>query len=177
MKYVFNPRNRQINPVTEMTFTDPTLRDKVVSAELYALVCKGKITIEDVAALFAVNKSPEVLLKNYKAIKESVVAKAPAVTVKLPDEPPEGAKKDLPPGGEPEGAATADAAFDGRELCKKTNDELLILAGMVGVDVNAPDFAPTRGNMIKAIMAKAEAAEAGKKAPEGQELPQTPPAE
>ena len=77
MKYVFNPRNRQINPVTDQTFVDATLRDKAVSPELYALVCKGKISVEDVAALFAVNKSPEILVKNHKAVKESPVATAP----------------------------------------------------------------------------------------------------
>ena len=33
--------------------------------------------------------------------------------------------------------------------------------GFVGIDVNAEGFAPTRGNLIKAIMERAAAAEAG----------------
>jgi hypothetical protein len=161
MKYVFNPRNRQINPVTEQTFVDPTLRDKVVSAELYALVCKGKISVEDIAALFAVNKSPEILLKNHKAVKESPVATAPANTTTLP----ESALKTEgdPTVGAEEEAADANGAFDGSELCSKKVPELLVIASTVGIDVNAEGFVPTRGNLIKAIMAKAKAAEEGAK--------------
>jgi hypothetical protein len=158
MQYVFNPRNRQINPVTPQTFVDPTLRDKVVSPALYALVCKGKISVEDIAALFAVNKSPEILLKNQKAVKESVTVTAPdnkETVTETPDETP--AETPEPK----ETAATADGAFDGQELSHKKQPELLIIAATVGVDVNAEGFAPTRGNLIKAIMARAAAAEAG----------------
>ena len=161
MQYVFNPRNRQINPVTPQTFVDSTLRDKVVSPALYALVCKGKISVEDIAALFAVNKSPEILLKNYTAVKESVTVTAPdnkeTVTEDTtPPPPPPGSRED-----EADGKGTADAAFDGRELTKKTQADLLILATTVGIDVNAEGFAPTRSALIKAIMAKAKAAEGG----------------
>ena len=166
MKYVFNPRNRQINPVTEQTFVDATLRDKAVSPELYALVCKGKISVEDVAALFAVNKSPEILVKNHKAVKESPVATAPANTAtvdedKTPPPPAPGSTAD-----EVDGKGTADAAFDGRELTKKTQADLLILAGTIGIDVNAEGFTPTRGALIKAIMEKAKAAEGGENTPD-----------
>ena len=166
MKYVFNPRNRQINPVTEQTFVDATLRDKAVSPELYALVCKGKISVEDVAALFAVNKSPEILVKNHKAVKESPVATAPANTATLPEDttpppPAPGSTAD-----ENDGKATADAAFDGRELCAKKTEELSILAATIGCpEMKDPAFAPTRGNLIKAIMAKAKAAEGDEKTP------------
>ena len=154
MQYVFNPRNRQINPVTAQTFVDPTLRDKAISPALYSLVCKGKVSVEDIAALFAVNKSPEILLKNQKAVKESPVSTAPenkAIVAEVPAEPAE----------TKEGAATADGAFDGASLSSKKQSELLIIATTVGVDVNAEGFAPTRGNLIKAIMARAAAAEAG----------------
>lgn len=154
MQYVFNPRNRQINPVTAQTFVDSTLRDKVISPALYSLVCKGKVSVEDIAALFAVNKSPEILLKNQKAVKESPVSTAPenkATVAEVPAEPAE----------RKEGAATADGAFDGASLSSKKQSELLIIATTVGVDVNAEGFAPTRGNLIKAIMARAAAAEAG----------------
>jgi len=157
MQYVFNPRNRQINPVTGQTFVDPTLRDKAVSAELYSLVCKGKVSVEDIAALFAVNKSPEILVKNYKAVKDSPVAKAPENVAKVAE------VSDLPavPGAANEEApATADGAFDGTALSSKRQPELLIIAATVGVDVNAEGFAPTRPNLIKAIMARAEKAEA-----------------
>lgn len=159
MQYVFNPRNRQINPVTAQTFVDPTLRDKVVSPELYALVCKGKVSVEDIAALFAVNKSPEILLKNHKAVKESPVATAPenkATVAEAPVEAP------AVPGEAKESPATADGAFDGTALSSKKQPELLIIAATLGIDVNAEGFAPTRPNLIKAIMARAEAAEAPK---------------
>ena len=165
MQYVFNPRNRQINPVTEQTQADASLRSKVVSAELYALVCKGKVSIGDVAALFACNKSPEVLVKNHAAVKESPVASAPENTATLdvtsaPQQAP--AEEEAEASDEP---ADADGAFDGRTLCSKTVPELIILAGTIGIDVNAPGFVPTRGNLIKAIRAKAAAAEAGTAAP------------
>lgn len=155
MQYVFNPKNRQINPVTQHTFVDPTLRDKAVSAELYALVCKGKVSVEDVAALFAVNKSPEILLKNHKAVKESPVTTAPENKSKLDEGKPDGKEESE----KEEGAATADGAFDGTALSSKKQPELLIIAATVGVDVNAEGFAPTRANLIKAIMARAEKAE------------------
>lgn len=154
MQYVFNPRNRQINPVTAQTFVDSTLRDKVISPALYSLVCKGKVSVEDIAALFAVNKSPEILLKNQKAVKESPVSTAPENKATVAEAPAE-------PAETKEGAATADGAFDGASLSSKKQSELLIIATTVGVDVNAEGFAPTRGNLIKAIMARAAAAEAG----------------
>lgn len=154
MQYVFNPRNRQINPVTAQTFVDPTLRDKAISPALYSLVCKGKVSVEDIAALFAVNKSPEILLKNQKAVKESPVSTAPENKATVAEAPAEPAEMK-------EGAATADGAFDGASLSSKKQPELLIIATTVGVDVNAEGFAPTRGNLIKAIMARAAAAEAG----------------
>jgi len=171
MQYVFNPRNRQINPATANTFVDATLRDKVVSAELYALVCKGKVSVEDVAALFAVNKSPEILLKNHAAVKDSPITKAPAATATVDEEV---VVPVLPgPGGaNAEAPATADGAFDGAALSHKKQPELLILAATIGIDVNAEGFAPTRGNLIKAIMAKAAAAEAGTVPPAA---PATPP--
>lgn len=170
MQYVFNPKNRQINPVTAQTFIDPTLRDKAVSPELYSLVCKGKISVEDVASLFAVNKSPEILVKNHKAVKESPVATAPANTKTVGEG--EGEKPLVTPDGkEDEGRADANGAFDGRALSAKTNAELLILAGTVGVDVNAEGYAPTRGNLIKSIMAKAAAAEAKAGEPAKTEAP------
>lgn len=156
MKYVFNPNNNQINPVTEMTHADPALSSKVVSSELYALVCQGKVAIGDVAAMFAVGKSPEILVKNHAAVKASPMSTAPANTKTL----------DVPPVGKSEGDmgdsgnVSAATAFDGRELTKKTQAELLIVATAVGVDVNAEGFAPTRPNLIKAIMAKAEKAAA-----------------
>ena len=162
MQYVFNPRNRQINPVTPQTFVDPTLRDKVVSPALYSQVCKGKISVEDVAALFAVNKSPEILLKNCKAVKESPIATAPENKATVAEGPAD------VPAGLPvvkEAAATADGAFDGTSLSAKKQPELLIIAATLGIDVNAEGFAPTRGNLIKAIMERAAAAEAGATAP------------
>ena len=164
MQYVFNPRNRQINPVTAQTFVDPTLRDKVISPELYALVCKGKVSVEDIASLFAVGKSPEVLVKNAKAVKESPIATAPVNTATVSESVPVAGDAGST-GSDDASTATADGAFDGRELCKKTQEELLILAGMAGIDVNAPDFQPTRPNLIKALKAKALAVEQGVKAP------------
>lgn len=155
MKYVFNPRNRQINPVTDHTFTDESLRNKEVSPELYALVCQRKVTVEDIAAMFAVNKSPEILVKNHQALKDSPQKTAPENKAELkgtPDKPVvEG------PGDEND-PADANGAFDGRELCSKKVPELLILASSIGIDINADDFAPTRGNLIKAIRAKASSA-------------------
>ncbi len=165
MQYVFNPRNRQINPVTGQTFVDPTLRDKVISPQLYALVCKGKVSIEDIAALFAVGKSPEVLVKNAEAVKSSPMAQAPANTATVQEAAPAVAEAGSTGADDETAPATADAAFDGRELCKKTQEELLILAGMAGIDTSAPDFQPTRPNLIKALKAKAQAAEAGAAAP------------
>lgn len=176
MQYVFNPRNRQINPVTAMTFVDPSLRDKVVSAELYALVCKSKVSLDDVAALFAVGKSPEILLKNHAVVKDSPITKAPAATATVTE------NVEVPPAPGPSGTddekptVSVAGAFDGRELCKKNQEELLILAGMAGVDVNAEGFAPTRPNLIKAIMAKAAAAEAGTGAPVEPATPAASPA-
>lgn len=155
MKYVFNPRNRQINPVTEMTVADPTLRDKVVSAELYALVCKGKVSIEDVAALFAVGKSPEILVKKHDAVKVSPVAQAPANVVTLEPQAPPAAGADAPGGGEP---GTADSAFSKGDLWKKSQGDLLILAGTLGIDTANPEFSPTRKNLVDAILARAAAA-------------------
>ena len=162
MQYVFNPRNNQINPALEMTFLDPTLRDKVVSEELYALVCHGKVSIADIAAMFAVGKSPEILLKNHAAVKDSPIAKAPAATAQVKEE----VTAPLPPGPSgvetDEAPATADGAFDGKSLCEKKQDELLILASTVKCpELDDPNFAPTPQNLIKAIMAKAAAAEAG----------------
>jgi len=162
MQFVFNPRNNQINPVTEMTFVDPTLRDKVVSEELYALVCHGKVSVADIAAMFAVGKSPEILLKNHAAIKDSPIAKAPLATATVKEED----KTPLPPG--PNGVttdeppATADGAFDKRELWKKKQSDLLILASTIGIDVTAEGFAPTQKNLIEAILARAARAETGK---------------
>ena len=154
MQYVFNPKNSQINPVTTMTFVDPTLRDKVISPALYALVCKGKVSVADVAALFAVGKSPEILLRNHAVVKDNPITKAPAATatVQEPVEEPEEA-----PGAEP--AATVEGAFDGTALSSKKQPELLIIAANVGCpELQDPDFAPTRANLMKAIRAKAEAA-------------------
>lgn len=162
MQYVFNPRSNQINPVTSSTFVDPTLRDKVVSSELYALVCQRKVTIEDIASLFAVNKSPEILLKNYRAVKDSPVSTAPknAATVK---ETVVGEHVEEGIGLGKEEASTTDSAFDGKELCSKKQAALLIIANNINCpELSDPDFAPTRPNLIKAIRAKADAAEAPK---------------
>lgn len=161
MQYVFNPKNRQINPVTAMTFVDSTLRDKVISKELYALVCKGKVSVEDVAALFAVGKSPEILLKNHAVVKDNPITKAPAATATVTEEK-EALTSDAGGDDGADGPATADAAFDKRTLWRKTQADLLILAGTVGIDVNAEGFAPTQKNLIAAILERAEAAEAGK---------------
>ncbi len=159
MQYVFNPKNLQINPATASTFVDPALRDKTVSPELYALVCKGLVPIADVAALFAVNKSPEVLLKNHTIVKDSPLTTAPNNTKTLP-EGPEAPHDDEGAGlGANRPVVTEAGAFDGRELCKKTQEELLILAASVGIDATADDFVPTRPNLIKAICEKAKAAE------------------
>ena len=80
---------------------------------------------------------------------------------KTPLPPPPGSTAD-----ENDGKATADAAFDGRELCAKKTEELSILAATIGCpEMKDPAFAPTRGNLIKAIMAKAKAAEGDEKAP------------
>lgn len=160
MQYVFNPKNRQINPVTPQTIADAALRDKVISSDLYALVCKGKVTLEDISALFAVNRSPEILVKNHTAVKDSPVGKAPENTETLKeDETPTTEPAELSTAGKPDvEAETANAAFDGRALTTKTQAELLILATSAGVDVQAEGFAPTRGNLIKAIMAKAKQA-------------------
>ena len=165
MKYVFNPRNRQINPVTEMTHVDATLRDKVVSSELYALVCQGKVTIEDIAAMFAVGKSPEVLVKNHAAVKQSPQVQAPANTEQVPA--PEEKKNEGVPDGEDK--SSVDSAFSKADLWKKSQADLLILAGTVGIDTTAEGFEPTRKGLIDAILARAAAAE-GKKA----EAPATP---
>lgn len=154
MKYVFNPRNHQINPATEQTVADPTLRDKVVSAELYALVCQGKVSIEDIAAVFAVGKSPEILVKKHDAVKGSPVAKAPANTEKL-----EVKDETATEGGKSDEAATADSAFTKGDLWKKSTGDLRILATTIGIDTGAADFAPTRKNLVEAILAKAAAAE------------------
>lgn len=157
MKYVFNPRNRQINPVTEMTAADPSLRDKVVSAELYALVCKGKVSIEDVAALFAVGKSPEVLVKNVRTVKDSPVATAPVNDARL--EPAvEQKPAESPEAGEPQ-RATADSAFAKGDLWKKSQADLMIIAGTLGIDTASESFQPTRRNLVEAILARAQAAE------------------
>ena len=156
MKYVYNPKNHQINPVTSSTFVDVSLRDKVISAELYGMICKGKVSIEDVAALFAVNKSPEILVKNNKAVKNSPVSNAPDNTAKVEEPEAEEVNNDNE-------IINAESAFDGRELSSKKHGELMILAGSIGIDVNAEGFTPTRGALIKAILAKAKEAE---KAPE-----------
>jgi hypothetical protein len=51
-------------------------------------------------------------------------------------------------------------------LCAKKTEELSILAATIGCpEMKDPAFAPTRGNLIKAIMAKAKAAEGAEKAP------------
>lgn len=161
MKYVFNPRNLQINPVTEMTLVDSTLRDKVVSSELYALVCKGKVSISDIAAMFAVGKSPEILVKNHAAIKDSPLAKAPAAPVTLPPEAPL-----TPPateGGDEGEKTDANSAFDGKSLYSKKTAELLVIATTIGCpELQDPEFAPVHKNLIAAIKAKAAAAEAPK---------------
>lgn len=162
MQYVFNPNNNQINPVTESTFVDPTLRDKVVSSKLYSLVCKGKVPVSDIAAMFAVGKSPEILVKNHTAVKASPQVSAPVNETVLPDSKLK-----------PDDAGTAGAddtvsvggAFDGRDLVSKTQSELMIIATQAGIDVNAEGFAPTRQNLMKAIKAKAMAAEAAASAP------------
>lgn len=173
MKYVFNPRNLQINPVTEMTLVDSTLRDKVVSSELYALVCKGKVSISDIAAMFAVGKSPEILVKNHAAIKDSPLAKAPAAPVTLPPEAPL-----TPPGGEGAGdegeKPDANGAFDGKSLYSKKTAELLVIATTIGCpELQDPEFAPVHKNLIAAIKAKAAAAEASK-APDAPVAPANP---
>lgn len=51
-------------------------------------------------------------------------------------------------------------------MCAKKTEELSILAATIGCpEMKDPAFAPTRGNLIKAIMAKAKAAEGDEKAP------------
>lgn len=155
MKYVFNPSNFQINPATDMTSCDVSLRDKVVSAELYALVCKGKVSVQDVGALFAAGKSPEVLVKHNTAVKDSPQVKAPENTEKLEPEAPKGDE-----GGDAGQPATAESAFTKGSLWKKSVDDLRIIAASVGVDIAAEDFAPTQKNLIAAILAKAAEAEA-----------------
>ena len=132
MKYVFNPRNRQINPATDQTAADPTLSDKVVSAELYALVCQGKVSIEDIASVFAVGKSPEILVKKHNAVKASVVAQAPDNTEKLEVRPETEGESDKGDGGN----ATADSAFSKGDLWKKTVEDLLIIAATAGVETS-----------------------------------------
>ena len=168
MKYVFNPKSRQINPATEMTFVDPTLRDKVVSAELYALVCKGKVSLEDIAAMFAVGKSPEILLKNHTAVKDSPFAKAPAATVTLP---PEDAEKQGEGGPADDELGTVGGAFSKGDLWKKPTADLMILANTVGIDTSAEGFVPTRKGLVDAILERAAAAEATASEP----APTTPP--
>ena len=104
------------------------------------------------------------LVKNAKAVKESPIATAPVNTATVSESVPVAGDAGST-GSDDASTATADGAFDGRELCKKTQEELLILAGMAGIDVNAPDFQPTRPNLIKALKAKALAVEQGVKAP------------
>ena len=162
MKYVFNPRNKQLNPVTDQTHVDASLRDKVVSPELYSLVCAGKVSVDDIAAMFAVNKSPEILLKNHKAVKESPVGNAPDNTEKLEAKVEEAPKEEGAGLSVEKAAVDANGAFDGRSMNSKTADELLIIATNINCpELKDPEFAPTRPNLMKAIKAKALAAEAG----------------
>ena len=173
MKYVFNPASRQINPASEVTASDPSLRDKVVSSSLYALVCQGKVSVEDIAAMFAVGKSPEILLKNHMAVKESPMVSAPANTEVLTGAPE--AKKDLDDAGDGAGVSVT-GVFDGKTLCSKTQPELLVIATTIGCpELQDPNFAPTRQNLIPAIKARADAAAAGTQTPANPANP--PPAE
>lgn len=162
LQYAFNPQNNQINPVTAVTHTDPVLRTKMISSDLYALICKGKVTVNDVAAMFAVNKSPEILVKKNKAIQESIQNTAPDNTKVLEaGDVKDVAKDDKKPEVEETGAVDVNDAFDGRSLNKKNTAELLIIATNIGIEeLQDPDFAPTRSNLMKAITAKAKTAEA-----------------
>lgn len=167
MKYVYNPRNGEINPVTNMTFVDKTLTNKEISPALYSLVCKGIVSKQDIAALFAADKSPEILVKNYKAVQESAITTAPDNTNELEgeekgeaEEEGIGLNKEDPP-------ADVNVAFDGRALNTKKVPELLMIATSIDCpELKDPDFAPTRPNLMKAIKAKATAAEDGVKATE-----------
>lgn len=150
MNYVFNPKNNQINPVTDVTYVDASLRDKIISPELYAMVCAGVIKPEDIAAVFAVNKSPEILLKHHVKIKESPLAIAPTGTASI-TVPEESVKENATD----EEAPSVDRAFDARELRNKKVPELRILAASVGIDVDKADFPPTRRNLVKAIEERA----------------------
>lgn len=160
MKFVFNPKNGQINPATASTLADATLRNKGVSSELYALICQGKITIEDVAAMFAVGKSPECLVKDYKALDKTPQKTAKSAETQLPNEDienPDG--NPIPPGADRE-KLNANEAWDGKGLSHKNQPELLILARSLGVDIEADGFNPTKANLKAAIKEKAEAAQA-----------------
>jgi hypothetical protein len=167
LQYVLNPQNNQLNLATAATNADPVLRTKIVSSELYALVCKGRVTVGDVAAMFAVGKSPEILVKKNKAVQESIQAKAPVNTKTLEAGDVENADNDeKEPEVDEKAAVDVNGAFDGRNMNKKNTAELLIIATNIGVDMSDPEFAPTRPNLMKAIKKHAKAAEVAAEAVE-----------
>lgn len=160
MKYVYNPKNRQINPATAFTSVDPSLRSNFISEQLYALVCKGKVSANDIGAMLASNKSPELLVKEHNAVKDSPITSAPDIKEEIPevpqeDHPDEGVGLNL----EDSEPISATGAFDGKDLNKKKQPELLVIASTIGIDVNAEDFNPTRNNLLKAINDKVREAE------------------
>ena len=162
LQYAFNPQNNQINPVTSVTHVDPVLRKKMISSDLYALVCKGQVTVGDIAAMFAVSKSPEILVKKNKAVQESIQNTAPVNTKVLEAGDVVDAVKDADKAKVDEKAAVnVSGAFDGRSMNKKNTAELLLMARNIGLKVlDDPEFAPTRFNLMKAIKVHAKAAEA-----------------
>jgi len=166
LQYAFNPQNNQINPVTSVTHTDPVLREKMISSDLYALICKGQVTVGDVAAMFAVNKSPEILVKKNKAVQESIQSTAAANTKVLEAGEVLDVAKDAKTSEMDEKAVVnVNGAFDGRSMNKKNTAELLIMATNIGLKaLDDPEFAPTRFNLMKAIKAHAKAAEAAAEA-------------
>ena len=155
MQYVYNPQNGRINPVMDVTLNDPLLRNKVISEKLYNLVCQGKVKIEHIAAQFAVGKSPEILIKNVRAVEDSPAVTAPNVVPQLPSEEKAPAANDMPQEHDVETVSAADA-FDGRDLVNKKLPELIMIAKIVGIDVNDPNTPTTRQGLIKAICAKAK---------------------
>lgn len=166
MEYVLNPKNGQIIPVNASTFADPVLRNRVISEELAKLVYYGKVSIEDVQAMFAIGKSPEVLVQDHKAIEDSPVRTAPdntaVVTETISTDNP---IKETGVGIEATAKDTEDAIddieaiFDGGDLKNKTVVELTVLAKSMGIDISDKKFKASRANLTRLITEKAKAAE------------------
>lgn len=151
--FVFDLGRKRFIPVSAaLGDIRPELKRYQVSMGLFELYQKGEITTEDIAAMFITGKSPELLLKNPKAAKDSIQKPIDtSIKIEKIDNPVVAPVPPLDEGAT--GNANPPPPLVDKPIERMRLDELLEAAKLVGIDLDKVE-APTRATLIDLIRGK-----------------------